>query len=101
MAFEYSFEYLEDKFVENKEFIKQLIKNYFILSKELKTRIFNNQEENEKSKIVKCIDILNENEINQHIFTNDRMKFLFIIKTKIIKKTFIIIYTILKSKYLI
>lgn len=71
MAFEYSFEYLEDKFVENKEFIKQLIKNYFILSKELKTRIFNNQEENEKSKIVKCIDILNENEINQHIFTND------------------------------
>lgn len=43
MAFENFFESLEDKFLENKEFTKQLIKNYFILSKELKTRTFNNQ----------------------------------------------------------
>lgn len=71
MAFEYSFECLEDKFVENKEFIKQLIRNYFILSREIKTGVFNNQEKNEKSEKLKFIDILKKNEINQYIFTDD------------------------------
>ncbi len=71
MAFENFFESLEDKFLENKEFTKQLIKNYFILSKELKTRTFNNQEENEKLRKESFLDILKRNKINQHIFDND------------------------------
>ena len=69
MAFENFFESLEDKFLENKEFTKQLIKNYFILSKELKTRTFNNQEENEKlrkEKYKELTALLGEYGINEY-----------------------------------